>query len=131
MFRTALASLSIACVLVSAPAAAQGPDVRGTVVEVKMIDVSATQFAFSPAKITVKRGDTVRFTQVRVNAHNVEFRGFPAGVDLGDVRVGPYLLAADQVYEVKIDARFAPGTYDYVCTPHATMGMTGQIIVLP
>jgi plastocyanin len=101
------------------------------VIEVKLVDVSPTEFAFSPAKITVRAGDVVRFTQTKVNAHNVEFKTLPAGVDLGDARVGPYLMAVEQVYEVKIDARFKPGTYGYVCTPHELMGMKGEIVVTP
>lgn len=131
MLRSAFSVAVLALAVVAAPLQAQGPNATGNVVEVKLVDVSATQFAFSPVKITVKRGDTVRFTQLRVNAHNIEFRGFPAGVDLGAARTSPFLMTPDQVHEVKIDARFAPGTYDYVCTPHETMGMKGQIIVLP
>ena len=108
---------------------AQGPNAKLNVIEVKMIDISPTAFAFSPAKITVKQGAIVRFTQTKVNVHNIEFKGIPAGADLGDLKVGPYLMSVDQVHEFTIDQRFVPGTYDYVCTPHELMGMKGQIIV--
>ena len=131
MLRTALTALVVGLVVTSAPVQAQGPSAPSNIVDVELVDVSSTQFAFSPAKITVKRGDVIRFTQTRVNAHNIEFKGFPAGVDLGDIRVGPYMMTPGQVYEVKVDARFAPGTYDYVCTPHESMGMKGQIVVVP
>ena len=129
MSRSILATLAAALVLATVPAGAQGPNPGASVIEVKMIDISPTEFGFSPAKITVKQGDVVRFTQVKVNMHNVEFKGFPVGVNLGDLLMGPFLMAADQVHEFTIDKRFAPGTYDYVCTPHETMGMKGQIIV--
>ena len=137
VFRPSLLSLgaSIAIVLAIVPAIeplksqAQAPNAKANVIEVKMVDISPTEFGFSPAKITVKQGDIVRFTQVKVSMHNVEFKGFPTGVDLGDLKVGPYLLAADQVHEFTIDKRFTAGVYDYVCTPHEMMGMKGQIIV--
>lgn len=131
MFRPSLLSLGAALVLATAPLQAQGPNANSpvNVIEVKMVETSATEFAFSPAKIIVKPGTVVRFTQTKVNVHNVEFKSFPAGVDLGDLRVGQYLMSVDQVHEFTIDRRFLPGTYDYVCTPHAMMGMKGQIIV--
>lgn len=137
VFRPSLLSLgaAIAIVLAIEPvkSQAQAPNAKASaeanVIEVKMVDISPTQFAFAPAKITVKQGDIVRFTQVRANMHNVEFTGFPTGVDLGDLKVGPYLMAADQVHEFTIDKRFTVGVYDYICTPHEMMGMKGQIIV--
>ena len=52
-----------------------------------------------------------------------------SGTDLGAARMGPFLLAKGQTYEVMIDARFSVGTHDYVCTPHEMMGMKGTITV--
>ena len=133
MVRTAL--FALAAVTLAAATLAATPFVNdpvaptGKVIEVKMVEVTPTQFAFSPAKITVKAGDVVRFTQVKANVHNVEFKVVPAGSNLEALMVGPYLMTVEQVHEFTIDGRFAPGTYEYVCTPHATMGMTGQIIV--
>ena len=131
MPRSILATLAAALVLAIAPlqSQAQAPNAKTNVIEVKMIDISPTEFGFSPAKITVKQGDVVRFTQVKVNMHNVEFKGFPAGVNLGDLLMGPFMMTVDQVYEITIDKHFAPGTYDYVCMLHVSMGMKGQIIV--
>lgn len=129
MIRPTLTLLAAISLLAAAAPAPTDPTPTPAVVEVKLIDISATQFGFSPAKITVKRGDTVRFTQTKVNGHNVEFKTFPAGVDLGAARMGPFLMTPDAVYEIKIDERFKPGTYDIVCTPHEMMGMKAQIIV--
>lgn len=133
VFRPSLLSLgaAIAIVLAIVPlkSQAQAPNAKANVIEVKMVDISPTEFAFAPAKITVKQGDIVRFTQAKVNMHNVEFKGFPTGVDLSDLKVGPYLLAADQVHEFTIDKRYTAGVYDYLCAPHEMMGMKGQIIV--
>lgn len=129
MIRSALLALTAAATIAAAPFTSASVPPTGKVIEVKMVEVSPTQFAFTPAKITVRAGDVVRFTQVKANVHNVEFKTVPAGANLGELMVGPYLMTVEQVHEFTIDARFAVGTYDYICTPHAAMGMTGQIIV--
>lgn len=100
-----------------------------TVIIVKMVDKSATEFAFEPANVTVKPGDIVRFVQTGAMPHNVEFKKTPAGVDLGALRVGEYLTVPDQVYEIKVDAKFAKGVYEIACTPHESLGMKGTITV--
>ncbi|HWV55827.1 MAG TPA: multicopper oxidase domain-containing protein, partial [Longimicrobiales bacterium] len=53
----------------------------------------------------------------------------PAGADLGEAWMGPYLTTAGEVYEIAIDERFPDGTYTFVCTPHLALGMTGTITV--
>ena len=101
------------------------------VVVVKTGDVSPTEYKFEPANFTVVPGDTVRFTQTTATPHNVEFRAVPAGTNLGAARMGPFLTTAGATYDVVIDARFATGAHDYVCTPHEAMGMKGTITVAP
>lgn len=101
----------------------------GAVVVVKMVDVSATEYRFEPAEISVNPGDTVRFEQAGVMPHNVEFREGPAGVNLGAARMGPFLTKAGETYDVVIDARFPAGVHKYVCTPHEALGMKGSITV--
>ena len=39
----------------------------------------------------------------------------------------PMYTQQGQSYEVKVD--WNPGTYNYVCTPHAMMGMAGSVTV--
>lgn len=129
MVRTAFVALAAAVSIAAAPASAPSVPPTGNVIEVKMVEISPTQFAFSPAKITVKAGDVVRFTQVKANVHNVEFKAVPTGANLGALMTGPFLMTVDQTHEFTIDARFTAGTYEYVCTPHQTMGMKGQIVV--
>lgn len=129
MIRSALLALTAATTIAAAPFTSEPVPPTGRVIEVKMVEITPTQFAFTPAKITVKAGDVVRFTQVKANVHNVEFKAIPTGANLGALMFGPFLMTADQVHEFTIDARFTAGSYDYICTPHATMGMTGQIIV--
>lgn len=100
-----------------------------TVHEIRMIDTGGSTWRFEPAKIEVHRGDVVRFIQDDVVPHNVEFKDTPAGAELGSAVMGPFLLEKGATYEVRIDERFAPGTYDYVCTPHAPLGMVATLEV--
>jgi plastocyanin len=101
----------------------------GRVVIVKTVELSATSYRFEPAEITVLPGDTVRFVQSSTMPHNVEFTKSPKGSKLGTAKVGPYLVAPNQTYDVPIDARFLAGQYQFICTPHAILGMKGTISV--
>jgi len=129
--RIAPSLLTLAFLPVVIAARAVQPPRAPKVVVVKAIDVSPTEFKFEPAAITVLPGDTVRFTQTTATPHNVEFRAVPAGTNLGSAKMGPFLVAAGATYDVVIDARFATGVHNYVCTPHEMMGMKGTITVAP
>lgn len=116
------------------PAAAAGapvtPDAGGQVHEVKMVSTNGgASGVFEPAQITVKKGDVIRWVMADgVVMHNVSFtsaQGNPGGAQLP--ADSPYLTQEGQTYEAKIDA--GPGTYNYVCVPHAAMGMTGSVTV--
>jgi plastocyanin len=96
---------------------------------VKTVEVSATSYKFEPAEVTVGLGDTVRFVQTSAMPHNVEFTKTPKGSKLGATKMGPYLAAPNQTYDVVIDTRFTSGQYKYICTPHVSMGMKGTISV--
>ena len=119
-----LAGLVLAALVTPAAAAAQG-----RLITVRMVDVSATEFKFEPAAIDATPGDTVRFVQTTATPHNVEFRDMPAGTNLGAARMGTFLVVSGQTYDVVIDRRFAVGVHKYVCTPHESMGMLGQVTV--
>lgn len=105
-----------------------GPE-DDSVVVVKMVEKSATSYAFEPSHIQVKPGMTIRFIQEGSVPHNVEFKDAPRGVDLGQARMGRFLLQKGDTYELTIDDRFAQGDYRFVCTPHEVMGMTGSLTV--
>jgi manganese oxidase len=101
------------------------------VVEVTVND-DGGQLRFEPAEIAVRRGDVVRFTTGSTTLpHNVEFvrNGAPHGAELGDAWQGPYLAKPGATYEVVVDGRFPDGTYNFVCTPHASLGMKGTMVV--
>lgn len=104
--------------------------VEPRVMTVRMMDDGGS-FRFEPARVQVRRGDVVRFVQSGSMPHNVEFvrNTAPAGVDLGELWVGGFLTGRDEVHEVTVDGRFADGAYDFICSPHASMGMAGQLVV--
>lgn len=112
------------------PNPAEEPAATGQTVTVEILD-DGGDMRFEPEQVEVERGDVVRFVQKGSTPHNVDFvrNDAPDDVDLGDDWTGPYLEDKDEVYEVAIDERFADGTYPYICTPHAAMGMTGTIEV--
>jgi plastocyanin len=102
----------------------------GHLVVVKLVDRGgATPYAFDPAKITVQPGDTLRFLEEAGVVHNVRFKTHPSAAHLGAAATGPYLTTKGQTYDLVIDSRFAPGSYDFVCDPHESMGMRGTLTV--
>jgi plastocyanin len=113
------------------PAAAPAPATgTGTVHDVKMVTTqNGASGVFEPATITVKRGDRIRWTMADGQApHNVSFtmaQGNPGGFT--PPADSPLYTQAGQTFEVPAD--WAPGTYNYVCMPHAGSGMRGSITV--
>jgi len=105
------------------------PPKGGTLVTVRMVDLSPTKYRFEPAAIRAASGDTIRFVQTGVMPHNVDFRTLPGGVKLGAATSGPYLVKTGQTYDLVIDDRFVAGEYAFVCAPHAALGMKGQITI--
>lgn len=107
-------------------------------VEIQMIG-DGTGYRFSPAKVTIKRGDKVRFTLVSGPPHNVVFwsdsipksaapaltKGMPQAVDK---LTSPYYLKAGDSYVVSF-AGAPAGIYRYYCTPHLALGMKAVIEV--
>ncbi len=83
--------------------------------DTKMVDVQISGFRFVPAVITIKAGDTVRWTNKDKVSHTAtaDDQGFDTG-----------LLAPGQPGEMTFDK---PGVYDYHCTPHP--GMRAQVVV--
>lgn len=107
------------------------PDATPSVVEVHLVDKGGGQWRFEPAAIQAHPGDVIRFIQDDVVPHNVEFKKTPAGANLGAAKMGPFLLAKGDTYELNIDARFVAGEYAFSCTPHEVMGMKATLVVGP
>ncbi|MDQ6886211.1 MAG: plastocyanin/azurin family copper-binding protein [Gemmatimonadota bacterium] len=115
----------------SAPAAAQNTGSAGPhLLVVKLVEKGgSTPYAFEPASVVAQLGDTLRFVEATGAIHNVRFTKQPAGAKLGAATSGPYFTAKGQTYDLIIDRRFAGGTYEFVCDPHAAIGMKGTLSV--
>ena len=74
-------------------------------------------FAYIPATLTVRRGDTISFRNLDSVAHTVT--ALNGAFDTGSINPG-------QVATL-MTANLAPGTYQYTCTPHPSM--RGTLIV--
>ncbi len=121
--------LIAAGVFVLAPVSQASAQAGAHLILVKMVDKPNAQFAFEPAVIVAQRGDTLRFVQASNAPHNVHFDKAPKGAKLGDATTGPYLMGLGKTYDVIIDARFANGSYPFVCDPHQGVGMRGTLTV--
>lgn len=126
---TALALALLSAAFLPATGPDDPPEEEKSTVVVEMVEKSATDYAFEPAEITVEPGQTIRFVQTGRIPHNVEFEDVPSGAEIDGIRMGPFLNAQGESYEIEIDDRFTEGTYEYICTPHVEMGMTGTIVV--
>ena len=77
-------------------------------------------FVFEPAIVTIKPGDTVKWSAT-TPGHNVEF---VKGAVPDKVELFRSPLSKDAVYSFSV-----PGIYVYKCTPHYGMGMVGVVVV--
>jgi len=87
---------------------------------VKMTDTPA---AFVPAKVTIKAGEKVEWDNTGKAMHSVTANPpLPAGAKIFDS--GFMMPGAKFTYAFTV-----PGTYHYVCLPHANSGMVGEVVV--
>lgn len=90
---------------------------------IKEIKVSGSEFSFSPATITVKRGDSVKITFMNNGAypHNFALSGF---------NISTKTIQAGQSDSLTFIAD-KKGSFIYTCTvdSHADKGMKGTFIV--
>lgn len=120
----------------AAPAAA--PAVTGATHEVAM-DFDGKVGKFTPADLTIKAGDVVKFVVKSGPPHNVAFE--PASLPAGAADVlnkamtetmgpltGPMRIGIGESYEINF-AGAPAGTYHYFCTPHVAFGMKATITV--
>ncbi|MFC6727493.1 PQQ-binding-like beta-propeller repeat protein, partial [Natronoarchaeum mannanilyticum] len=80
------------------------------------------EFVFEPTELRVEPGETVRWTWESDN-HTLTPQTQPAG---GDWQGNPQVEGDGYVYEHTFDAE---GVYEYVCEPHAALGMEGTVVV--
>lgn len=88
----------------------------------KFVTVAMKNTAFTPQKIKVKVGTTVRWENEDSVRHNV------VAADENDTRALPTqnpLLGKGESYQYTFDT---VGTYDYKCTPHPFMTGTVEVV---
>jgi plastocyanin len=81
------------------------------------------QNVFEPAELHVTPGTTVRFVW-KSSPHNVHATDVPDGADWS---ANTEVTGPPMEYEYTFDGPM--GEYNYVCDPHASVGMEGTIIV--
>jgi plastocyanin len=115
-----------------------GAPITGTTHEVRML-LDGQTYKFDPANLTIKQGDGVRWLMVSGGPHNVAFDPAKIPDDVESVLSAnmknqqmplssPYMTQPNEEYIISF-AGVKAGSYDYVCTPHVMMGMTGKITV--
>ena len=115
----------------------QAAPITGTTHEIRM-QFDGQKYFFEPASLTIKPGDGVKWIMVSGAPHNVQFKAgqFPAAAEAqlttnmqsATGLMGPMMMQPNEEYTVSF-AGLPAGTYNYVCTPHEMMGMTGSIVV--
>lgn len=85
-------------------------------------EVSSVNFAFVPANLSANVGDTIRFRYTSGSNHTTTSARIPAGAAVWDSPLTPTALVYNYVVTT-------PGTYTYLCKPHASLGMTGSFVV--
>ena len=124
--------LSIAALVALAPRADAQTRAAASphVLVIKMVlKPGPVPYAFEPAITNAQPGDTLRFMEASGALHNVRFTKQAPGANLGSAATTPYLTARGQTLDVIVDKRFTAGTYEFVCDPHAAIGMKGTLIV--
>jgi len=107
------------------PAPAPPVEAAGNVVEIEATTDDDTN-RFEPDLVEVKRGDTLRVV-LASGVHNISF---PAASNPGASGLpGPskMLQRAGQKHDVLVN--LAPGTYNFQCDQHASLGMMGRLEV--
>ncbi len=82
--------------------------------------VNVGNYFFNPSSLNVSVGDTVRWVWLN-GSHTTTSSSVPAGASTWDHMIN----STNTFYEYPVTVA---GTYNYVCTPHAGMGMVGSFV---
>lgn len=85
-------------------------------------NVEVEDFEFNPTTFIANVGDTVHWFWTE-GFHTTTSFLIPAGAQPWDQP----LFSSAQTFDYVL---LVPGSYDYICSPHASMGMTGNITVV-
>ncbi|MGL4884396.1 MAG: plastocyanin [Waterburya sp.] len=88
-------------------------------VEVKMGSDNG-MLKFDPATVTIKAGDTVKWTNNKMSPHNVVFDGD------AEKSHKNLVFSPGEGYETTFKEA---GEYSYYCEPHRGAGMIGKVVV--
>jgi cytochrome c oxidase subunit 2 len=118
MFRTKLARISVAVLCLSAVAALSGTN-SAQAGDLPVVEITAKRFAFSPDRITLKKGETVK---LRIHSEDVTHGFFLRPLKLDEE------IPAGQTIEVTVTPETA-GTFMTICdhfcgANHGNMNMT-------
>ena len=105
---------------VETPTVAQEPSIPDGAVTVINRDQSGSgEYRFDPSELTFKVGQEVTFAlvaQTELHTFTVDELGINVFIDPGSTELFTFEFAE-------------AGTYDFICIPHESLGMTGQIVV--
>merc|ERR1711935_1029700 len=121
MTRAAGRAAGVAAATVASPAYAAETK------EVKMgTDTGGLQFV--PAKISICKGDTVKWINNKGGPHNVVFDedNIPSGVDQEKISMDDQLGEEGDTFKMSFDTA---GEYGYYCEPHRGAGMNAALTV--
>jgi plastocyanin len=100
-----------------------------TPIEIKMLDNPAT---FQPSALTIKVGDTVEWKNIGSSVHHASTDSSSA-INPADVsrpsNAKPFDSGFLQPGQNFTYTFTVPGKYKYICAPHETSGMSGEITV--
>jgi len=110
-----------------AAAAVAQPAYAAATADVKM-GSDAGLLAFVPAKTSICKGDSVKWTNNKGGPHNVVFDedGVPGGVDAEKISQAEQMGDEGDTFTMAFSTA---GEYNYYCEPHRGAGMQGVLIV--
>ena len=105
---------------IETPAAAPEPSIPDDSVKIINRDQSGSgEYRFDPSELTFKVGQEVTFAlvaQTEFHTFTVDGLGIDVSIDAGTTELFTFAFAK-------------AGTYNLICIPHESLGMTGQIVV--
>lgn len=113
----ALAMVAVLALSGAAATAAKAPPKKSSS---KPKEVTVADFYFSPEKLTIKKGQTVKWVWAEGNTypHDVHLKSGPKGLK----EKSSYSTKTTAVTDAEFEKTFTmPGTYKYICTIHPTM----------
>lgn len=93
-----------------------------TASEADIVDVEIIDYSFIPSTVTVKAGDTVRWTNTVMNQHSVT----SGKDDIADGAWDSKRLNKGGTFSVTFEKA---GEFHYFCDPHTAFRMRGVVIV--